>query len=48
MSGRVDGENALVHNPGAKPVETGSRWTSAPGDGGCRLVGDIGELAAIR
>jgi len=47
MGGRVSGEDGSVHYPGAELFETGSRGTTALGNGGRRYFGDIHELAAI-
>jgi len=46
-AGWVLRKKASVHDPGAKHIETGSRWTPAQEDGGCRFFGDIWELATI-
>jgi len=43
----VPREKALVHHLGAEPIETAKRWSPALGDGGCRFIEDILELAAI-
>jgi len=47
ISGWVLGEETSVHNPGAEPFHTSSRWTHALGDGGCRFFGDNQKLGAI-
>jgi hypothetical protein len=47
MSGWVHQEKALVHNPAAELIETGSRWTPALGVVICRFFGDIWDLAAV-
>jgi hypothetical protein len=47
MSGWVPQEKALVHDPAAELIETGSPWTPALGMVICRFFGDIRDLAAV-
>ena len=43
----VSREEDSVNNPGTEPVETVAQLNAALGDGGCRMVGDIRDLAAF-
>ena len=47
MGGLVSGGKELAQYPGAELLVSGSRWTPALGNGGCRIIEDIPELAAI-
>jgi len=47
MGASVAREEASVYNPGTEQFEIFARWTTAPGDGGCRFSADFQDLAAL-